>query len=96
MVDYYGHWTYEQNTPKEKKCDLDIVADWIMSKGYTPETSIENITVVLILHYEGVLEDLGRDYYGIAENPHAPMINIDDIALYMEENGSLKDFDYEA
>lgn len=23
MVDYYGRWTYELNTPENKKCDLD-------------------------------------------------------------------------
>lgn len=95
MVDTYGRWTYEANTPENKKCDLDIVADWIMSKGYKPETSIENVAVKIVLHYEGMLEDTGNGYYGIEENPHAPMINIEDVALYVEENGSLQDFDYE-
>jgi len=43
MVDNYGRWTYEPNTPEEKKCDCDRIADWICEKGYTPRTSIEHL-----------------------------------------------------
>lgn len=94
MVDTFGRWTYEQNTPKEKKCDMDYVADWIVSKGYTPQTSMENLVVIIILHYEGALEE-NHGHYAIAENSYAPMINIDDVAQFVEDSGGIKEFDYE-
>ena len=33
MVDTYGRWTYEPDTPEEKKCDCDRIADWILESG---------------------------------------------------------------
>ena len=42
MVDWYGVWTYEPNTPEEKKCALDRIADYFVAKGFKPETTIEN------------------------------------------------------
>lgn len=97
MVDYYGRWTYEPNTSVEKKCDLDYVADYIVSSGYKPQTSIENLTVMTILHYDGALEDeVKRGYYAIDENPYTPMINVDDVAAFVEDSGGFNEFDYEA
>lgn len=46
MVNNLGQWTEEKdyNTyPKEKWCDYDYMAVWIRSKGYEPETSMENL-----------------------------------------------------
>ena len=31
MVNNCGHWTYEPYTPTNKKCWLDLIADWITS-----------------------------------------------------------------
>lgn len=95
MIDIYGNWKYEENTPESEKCDLDIVADWIISEGYKPKTSIENMAVMVILYYDCVLEDVKQGFYGIEENPYTPMINIDDVALWIKENHRLEDFDYE-
>ena len=41
MIDYYGQWTYEPDTPKEKKCDCDRIADWIKEKDYKPKYVID-------------------------------------------------------
>lgn len=30
MVDFYGNWTYEPNTPEKDKCDCDRIADEVM------------------------------------------------------------------
>lgn len=46
MINYYGQWTYEPDTPKEKKCDCDRIADWIKEKDYKPKTTIENFVSI--------------------------------------------------
>lgn len=48
MVDVYGRWTYEPDTPEEKKCDCDRIADWVREKGYKPETTIENLVLLVM------------------------------------------------
>lgn len=88
MVDYYGRWTYVPNEPESKWCDLDRIAHWIESQNYKPKTGIENITIILALHFEGDCEDLGKHW------PNSDVL-IEDIALFVEQTGSLKDFDYE-
>ena len=97
MIDQYGHWTYTHNIPAEKKCDLDLVADWITEQGYAPETSMENLTFMIVSYYDLELYDVMQsEYYAIAENPYAPMINVDDVAVFVSDNGGLREFDFEA
>lgn len=68
MVDYYGRWTYEPNTPEEKKCDCDRIADEILKYledipvqsrlyKYKIETSIENIVWMIIAHLEDFINE---------------------------------------
>lgn len=56
MVDWYGNWTYEPNTPAEKKCDCDRIADWIVETGYKVKTTIENLVEMILLYIPDELE----------------------------------------
>lgn len=68
MVDYYGNWTYEPDTPEEKKCDLDRLADEILRQikegndqtgnDYQIETTIENVTVMVYLHLKDEIDEM--------------------------------------
>ena len=57
MVNNCGHWTYEPYTPTDKKCWLDLIADWITSTGYKVETTIENTAIMITSHQELEIED---------------------------------------
>ena len=83
MVDTYGRWTYEPNTPENKKCDCDRVADWIISTGYKVETSIENLTEMIIAYVESEREGL------LYRN-----FDVNDVKEYVENSGGLAEFDY--
>lgn len=82
MVDWYGNWTFEPNTPEDKKNDSDRVAEWILSKGYTPKTSIENLV------------DMIWAYYDSPDNDHPEEFDINSIAEFVEISGGLSEFDY--
>ena len=88
MVDPYGNWTYVPGEPESMWNSMDCVAHWIESLGYTPQTSMENLVVVLMLHFENFCEDMHMDY---------PCFDdlVRQIALYVEEAGPLSEFDYE-
>ena len=49
---------------------------------------MENLVVVLMLHFEGDCEAEGRDY------PEPDKL-VEAIALFVEQTGTLRDFDYE-
>lgn len=85
MVDTYGRWTYEPDTPEEKKCDCDRIADWIISTGYQVETSIENL-VELIISYAEDWYTSERDYWEY---------NFEDVKEYVENSGGIAEFDFE-
>lgn len=85
MVDTYGRWTYEPNTPEEKKCDCDRIADWIISTGYQVETSIENLVELIISYAE--------DWY-ITEYDYWEY-NFEDVKEYVENSGGIAEFDFE-
>lgn len=88
MVDPYGNWTYDSTEPESRWNDMDRVAHWIEAQGYKPQTSMENLVVVLMLHFEGDCEAEDRDY------PEPDKL-IEAIALFVEQSGTLRDFDYE-
>ena len=93
MVDYYGRWTYEQDTPENKKCNLDIIADWILDSGYTPETSIENLTYMIMLYFDCV------DNYGEYDpetgcGGYGEYFTIEGCKNYVEDSGGFAEFDY--
>lgn len=83
MVDIYGRWIYEPNTPEEKKCDCDRIADWICEKGYTPKTSIEHLVHMIILMF-----DCCGNYGEYDEESGCKR--------YVDDSGGFKEFDYEA
>lgn len=67
MVDIYGNWTYEPNTPEEEKCDCDRIADEVMKQlanippqcrlyNYKIETSIEHIVEMIYVCLEEFIE----------------------------------------
>lgn len=82
MVDWYGRWTYEPNTPEEKKCDYDRMAEYIISQGYEPETDLENLITMIFSHYDFELEETGEDF------------TMEGCIEYINNTGSLADFDY--
>ena len=84
MVDWYGRWTYEPNTPTEKKCDCDRVADWIMSTGYKVKTSIEHLTEMIISYAD--------DWY--SSEREGWEYDLDDVIEYVENSGGIEEFDW--
>lgn len=85
MVDYYGRWTYKPNTPEDKKCDCDRVADYIISTGYQVETSIENLTELLISYAESwYRSEINKDWE----------FKVEDVITYAEESGGFAEFDF--
>ena len=69
--DVYGNWIYEPNIPEEKKCDFDILADEILrqieesndqcGENEQIETSIENLVVMIYLHFKDEIDDMIDD-----------------------------------
>ena len=93
MVDYYGQWTYEPDTPEEKKCDCDRIADWIKEKDYKPKTTIENLVQMIIAHFDS------PDHYGEYDaetgyGGYGDEFTIEECKRYVEESGGIKEFDY--
>lgn len=93
MVDVYGRWTYEPDTPEEKKCDCDRIADWVIEKGYEPKTNIENLVQMIIAHFDN------PDHYGEYDaetgcGGYGDEFTIEECKRYVEESGGIKEFDY--
>lgn len=94
MVDYYGNWTYRKNTPPDRMCDMDRVAQMVDAAGYEPMTSMENIVSMIVLSYQGYLDDNNVDFYAIENDPDDLMINAEDVESYILDNGGFVEFDY--
>lgn len=91
-----GIWTAEENYenyPIEKWCDCDYVANWIMQQNYKIETSIENLTNMIIDYYE--LENVYKGYYYYEEAKDSVMIHMKDLEVFVYDNG-IDSFDYYA
>lgn len=82
MVDTYGRWTYDPNTPEEKKCDMDRLADYIRKQNYTPKTDLEHLADMIFLLYDSELEQTKADF------------TLEGCIEYVELSGGLKEFDY--
>lgn len=93
MVDTFGHWIYKPNTPKENQCDMDCVAELILASGYKPNTDLENLVCMLILHFEGETEDSSSEFFP-TYNFKSMTINIDGLKNFVEASGGFKAFDY--
>lgn len=77
--------------------DVDYVREYIEGKKYTPETTMENLINMILNHYESELENDGKDFYAIEDKRdriESLMINIEDLDVYVNKNGGLKEFDY--
>lgn len=93
MIDVYGRWTYEPDTPEEKKCDCDRIADWVREKGYKPETTIENLVQMIIAHFDS------PDHYGeydaeTGRGGYGDEFTVEECKRYVEEFGGFREFDY--
>lgn len=95
MVDTLGRWKYEKDTPQEKKCDMDIVADMIRESGYEPQTDLENLVVMVILNFENETEDSSSEFFPTYDFENM-MINSDGLKDFVEASGGWKEFDYYA
>lgn len=99
MVDCYGRWIEESDYatyPKEKWCDMDYVAAWIINTGYQPKTSMKNLVEMIFAHYDVHLMDEGVKFFtDIEESENGLMISIVDISEYVNASGGLEEFDYE-
>lgn len=96
MVNQYGEWTPEKDYnsyPKKKWCDMDYIANYIQQKKYTPQTSIKNLSEMIILYLEDELERK-NDKVSMYKEDH--MINIEAVDLFVETSGGLREFDYRA
>lgn len=82
MVDWYGRWRYEPDTPEEKKCDSDRVADWIIASGYISKTSIEHLVDMIFLMFDS------------PDEQHNDVFNLEEVKDYVEACGGLEEFDY--
>lgn len=85
MVNTYGQWIYRRNTPEEKKCDCDKIADWIVESGYKPKTSIENLVLQIILFF-----DCADNYDG----EYGTEFTIEGCKQYVIDSGGFTEFDY--
>lgn len=94
MVDYYGNWTYEPDTPEEKKCDCDIIADWIVESGYKPETTIENVVCVIILYFD-CADNFGEYDPNTGCGGYGDGFTLDGCKEYVRDSGGFSAFDYE-
>ena len=86
MVDWFGGWTEEKDYstyPKEKWCTYDEMAVWIRSKGYEPQTTMENLITMMFLHYDGECEEQEKEF------------SIEDCMEFVECSGGIEMFDYE-
>ena len=96
MVDTWGNWMEEKDYstyPKEKWCDYDYMAAWIREQGYEPKTDMENLITMILLYYEGEIED-GKSSYD-TENGNFDGTYIESVQTYVQDNG-ISNFDYVA
>lgn len=94
MVDTYGRWTEEKDYstyPKEKWCDYDYMTAWIREQGYEPKTDMENLITMILLYYEGEIEDGESDYD--TENGNFDGTYIEAVQTYVQDNG-ISNFDF--
>ena len=86
-----GVWTPEpdySNFPEDQMCDYDYVARFILESGYQPQTSLENLVFMVVVNYDADMHCEPK----LADNL---MINTETLALYIEIEGGLSEFDYE-
>ena len=95
MVDWFGRWTYNKDDPQEKWCMYDYLARQIISSGYEPKTSLENLCNMIFAHYDGELESEGVEYFVYKYSLTDFETQTRDIVEYVNASGGYKEFDYE-
>lgn len=99
MVDTFGRWYEEEDYstyPEEKWCDYDTMAAWIREHGYEPETSMENLINMIFAHYECETENDKNSIYHPNNFIDCKNPWISGCKVYVEDNGGVEEFDYEA
>ena len=74
------------------------IEERIKADGYIPETSMENLIMMIFWYYEDSDEIRERGYFGIQDTRKYPdnlMVNIPDIEEYVIASGGLEVFDFE-
>jgi hypothetical protein len=97
MVDYYGRWTPEEdytNYPKEKWCDMDRIAAWVIEKGYKPKTSLQNLVEMIILSFD-CADNYGEFDKETGFGGYGEEFTIEECKRYVEDSGGFAEFDYE-
>ena len=94
MVDVYGRWTYEPDTPEEKKCDLDRLADWIVESGYKPKTSVENLAFMIMIHFD-CPDNYGAENNSNGSGGYGDSYTLNECKNYVRDSGGFAEFDYE-
>ena len=57
---FTGEWTYEPNTPENKKCDMDRIAEAVLQYADKFKTTLENVCYMVCADYEDAIESVGR------------------------------------
>ena len=95
MVDAFGRWTYEQNTPEDKKCDLDRLADWIMESGYKPKIGVENLAIMIMVHFD-CPDNFGAFDPATGSGGYGENYTLEECKRYVKDSGGFSEFDYVA
>ena len=85
MVDQFGRWHEEEDYstyPKNKWCAYDYIAVWIRSQEYKPQTTMENIIDMIVLHYEGECEEQDKEF------------SVEGCIEFVDSSGGIREFDY--
>lgn len=94
-MDYNGKW-HEKNDystyPKEKWCDMDYVAAYIKKEEYEPKSSMENLVLMIISHFEDATDDDNSEFLPRLDKDW--MINMERVRALVEASGGIKKFDY--
>ncbi len=94
MVDTYGRWTYIPDTPPEKKCDMDRLADAIYADGYEPQ-DLELLCCLVFNAYDEYLKEFEETSYTGMDHPDPMQYTIPDVTAFVRDSGGWKEFDYD-
>lgn len=87
-------WCYNPKKSKDDWCYFDYLSNAIISSGYQIKTTLENLMIMISLHYECYMED--RDECVDSMEAHIDSIEewVADTLLYVGECGGFREFDY--
>lgn len=66
--------------------DYQVLVEWIISKGYQVETDMNNLTAMILAHYEGYILDNGSWC--------DTMSDMDACKDFVMASGGISEFDY--